>query len=41
MNNPIFFIAGILSAVCAVFAPPILNLVLAWCAYMYFKMSAD
>jgi len=40
MKDPFFLGAAVLSAIFAIFAPPILNVVMIWCAYMYWKMSA-
>jgi len=39
--NPIFFGVAILCAVIAIFAPPIINVLFVWMAYMYWKMSAQ
>jgi len=39
--NPVFFGCAVLCCVCAVFAPPLSNLLFVWVAYKYFKMSAE
>jgi hypothetical protein len=39
-TNPFWLGAAVVCAVLAVFMPPGFNVVLAWAAYMYWKMSA-
>lgn len=41
MNNPVFMAMGIVCAALVFFMPLPFNLLMAWCAWQYYKMATE